>query len=227
MKSQISNTKFQINLNDQNTKFETGGSFYSFRNFPKLILQNILRKKIRKELSASPCCPSPPPASLARDHKKRRKISEFEMDGIHSSFGIFLLKFGIYLFFGICFLEFSLAQAIEVGGHLIENTIWTPDNNPHLVTSVLYVDEDITLTILPGTIVKFNDAFLQHQNNDEFWFNGGNEPLAKLIRCEGRIIAEGTEQDSIVFTRVNDEPQHHWGTIYITENGNFQFLNTV
>lgn len=112
----------------------------------------------------------------------------------------------------------STINAIEVGGHLTEDTIWFPDNNPYLVTSAVYVDEDVTLTILPGTIVKFNDAFLQHQNNDEFWFNSGIEPLAKFIRCEGRIIAEGTEQDSIIFTRVNNEPQHHWGTIYITQN---------
>jgi hypothetical protein len=43
------------------------------------------------------------------------------------------------------------------------------------------------------------------------------EPVAKFIRVDGRIIAEGTEQDSIIFTRMQDEEYFHWGTIYIPE----------
>ena len=119
---------------------------------------------------------------------------------------------------------FSIANAIEVGGHLTEDTIWSPGNNPYLVTGVVYVDEDVTLTILPGTIVKFNATLLHDIGNDDFWFTTTEEPVAKMIRCEGRIIAEGTEQDSITFTRLQDIPLYHWGTIYLTENADLSIF---
>ena len=111
----------------------------------------------------------------------------------------------------------SIAYAIEVGGHLTEDTTWSPDNNPYLVTSGIYVDANVNLTILPGTIVKFNSDYYDNVGDDQFYFQGGEEPIAKFIRCEGRIIAEGTEQDSIIFTRMQDEQYYHWGTIYHPE----------
>ena len=130
----------------------------------------------------------------------------------------FLFAFYFFLF------PFSFLLSIEVGGHLTEDTIWSPGNNPYLVTGVIYVDEDVTLTILPGTIVKFNAALLHDIGNDDFWFTTTEEPVAKMIRCEGRIIAEGTEQDSITFTRRQDIPLYHWGTIYLTENADFSIF---
>ncbi len=130
------------------------------------------------------------------------------------------MKKCIFLFFAFCFFPFpfSLLLSIEVGGHLTEDTTWSLDNNPYLVTSGVYVDENVTLTILPGTIVKFNAAFFDDPESNDFRFISGNEPVAKFIKVEGRIIAEGTEQDSIVFTRTQNENYYHWGTIYITED---------
>ncbi|HPR16877.1 MAG TPA: T9SS type A sorting domain-containing protein [Candidatus Cloacimonadota bacterium] len=111
----------------------------------------------------------------------------------------------------------SIAYAIEVGGHLTEDITWSPDNNPYLVTSGIYVDADVTLTVNPGTIVKFNSDFYDDIGDDQFYFHNGEEPIAKFIRVEGRIIAEGTEQDSIIFTRMQDEEYYHWGSIYLPE----------
>jgi len=111
----------------------------------------------------------------------------------------------------------SIANAIEVGGHLTEDTTWNHVNNPYLVTSGVYVDEDVTLTILPGTIVKFNSDYYDDMGDDQFYFHSDEEPIAKFMRVEGRIIAEGTEQDSIIFTRMQDEQYYHWGTIYLPE----------
>ena len=116
----------------------------------------------------------------------------------------------------LMFTFFSIANAIEVGGHLTENTTWNPVNNPYLVTSGVYVDADVTLTILPGTIVKFNSGYYDDLDN-QFYFHSGEEPIAKFMRVEGRIIAEGTEQDSIIFTRMQDVEYYHWGTIYLPE----------
>jgi hypothetical protein len=56
-----------------------------------------------------------------------------------------LILTSLFLFFGI--------YGIEVAGHLTEDTIWSPENNPYLVTSFLYVDSGVTLTIQPGTQV--------------------------------------------------------------------------
>ena len=111
----------------------------------------------------------------------------------------------------------SIAFAIEVGGHLIEDTTWSPEDNPYLVTSGVYVDAGVTLTILPGTIVKFYADYYDDMGDDQFYFHSGEEPIAKFMRVEGRIIAEGTEQDSIIFTRMQDEQYYHWGTIYLPE----------
>ena len=38
-----------------------------------------------------------------------------------------------------------------------------------------------------------------------------------MIWVNGRIIVEGTEQDSIIFTRNPDIVSYHWGTIYLSE----------
>ncbi len=123
----------------------------------------------------------------------------------------------VFLCVGGLLSAFSIAYAIEVGGHLIEDTTWSPEDNPYLVTSGLYVDVGVTLTILPGTIVKFYSDYYDEIGDDQFYFQGGEESVAKFIRCEGRILAEGTEQDSIIFTRMQDEQYYHWGTIYHPE----------
>jgi len=126
-------------------------------------------------------------------------------------FILFILHFTFLIFHS------SIAFAIEVGGHLTEDTTWSPENNPYLVTSGVYVDADVTLTILPGTIVKFYSDYYDDLGDNQFYFHSGEEPVAKFIRVEGRITAEGTEQDSIIFTRMQDEQYYHWGTIYLPE----------
>jgi len=129
------------------------------------------------------------------------------------------------IFFIVLMISFCIiVHSIEVGGHLTEDTTWSPDNNPYLVTSGLYVDTGVTLIILPGTIVKFNSDFYDDLGDDGFYFSGGEEPEAKFIRCEGKIIAEGTEQDSIIFTRMQDEQYYHWGTIYLPDGAETSFF---
>ena len=129
-------------------------------------------------------------------------------------------KFFFLLILHFTFLIFhsSIASAIEVGGHLTEDTIWGPENNPYLVTEILYVDAGVTLTILPGTEIKVSGASCTswQEFDQNFWLYGGVS-IAKFIQVDGRLIAEATEQDSIIFTRMQDDPDYYWGTIYITE----------
>lgn len=112
----------------------------------------------------------------------------------------------------------SIANAIDVGGHLTEDTTWSPLNNPYHVTETLYVDAGVTLTILPGTVIKIKGAEFddEYDGVQNFWLNSSGWSVAKYIRVDGRIIAEGTEDDKIIFTRMQDDPNYNWGSICIT-----------
>ena len=114
----------------------------------------------------------------------------------------------------------TITSAIEVGGHLTEDTVWSPENNPYLLIGNIFIDEGITLTILPGTIINLNSALLNNDNyvNGEYFMLVGEESVAKMFWVDGQIIAEGTEQDSIIFTRDNDILYNHWGTIYFNDS---------
>lgn len=119
------------------------------------------------------------------------------------------------ILFSACFL-----YSIEVGGEITEDTTWTPENNPYIVIENIYVNEDVTLTLLPGTEIKVTGALLTCLDDfyDNFFLTGSSPDLAKCIKVDGRIIAEGTEQDSIIFTRTQDYFAYNWGSIYITHN---------
>ncbi|NQV18325.1 MAG: T9SS type A sorting domain-containing protein [Armatimonadetes bacterium] len=129
------------------------------------------------------------------------------------SFRLFAFCFLLFFF---CLFTFNLSS-IEVEGHLTEDTTWSPDNNPYHVIDDVYVDYDVTLTILPGTIVKFNAARLaNYQDMDNFvYYNGAN--IAKMLQVDGKLIADGTEEEPITFTRIQDSLYYHWGIIYLTE----------
>ena len=111
-----------------------------------------------------------------------------------------------------------LLSSIEVSGHLTEDTTWSPDNNPYEVVDNVFVDAGVTLTILPGTEVKIQSAQLTCSDDfyNNFWYLTGS---AKMIWVDGRIIAEGTVEDSIRFTRLQDDFNYYWGCIYILGDG--------
>ena len=124
-------------------------------------------------------------------------------------------KFFSFLIFILFAFDLS---SIEVEGHLTEDTTWSPDNNPYHVIDDVFVDEGVTLNILPGTIVKFNAAPLVNENsiNDYFvYYNGSN--VAKMLWVDGKVIANGTEEELITFTRFQDSLYYHWGIIYLRE----------
>jgi len=114
----------------------------------------------------------------------------------------------------------SITSAIEVGGHISDDTIWSPDNNPYLVTETIYIDFGVTLYILPGTEIKISGARLAQGSDytNNFWLDGNGWSLAKYIKVDGRIIAEGTEEDKIVFTRLQENLNYNWGSISVSEN---------
>ena len=78
--------------------------------------------------------------------------------------------------------EFTLTaeNGVEIGGMITEDMTLYP-NVHYIVTQPLAVPEGVTLTIKPGTVLKFKD----------------NTGLA----CSGRLNAEGNPDSMIVFTR--------------------------
>lgn len=70
------------------------------------------------------------------------------------------------------------------------NITWT-SNNIYILDGVVFVDSLATLTIEPGTIIKAEDG----QDTDA---------SALVIHRYGQIFAEGTADNPIIFTSVND-----------------------
>ncbi len=76
---------------------------------------------------------------------------------------------------------FSINAQVNVSGDIVSNTTWTSNNIYNLTGGFVYVTNNATLTIEPGTIIKGN--------------------LAALVITRGsKIIADGTQTQPIVFT---------------------------
>ena len=110
----------------------------------------------------------------------------------------------------------STLLCIDVGGHITQNTTWSPDNNPYIITSFLYVDARVTLTILPGTQIRCTGA--DKSNIYNFMWSGNNQPVSKMIIVNGAINAVGTSDNPITFDKYQPDHEYRWGSIYIGPN---------
>jgi len=92
---------------------------------------------------------------------------------------------------------------------LEKDTVWS---GTMLLNGDVYVPPGITLTILPGTLIKFERIDAKSENN-LFGVDSPYYPQAELI-IRGRIIAQGTEKRPIIFTsaETNAGPAD-WGAI--------------
>lgn len=106
----------------------------------------------------------------------------------------------------------------EVSGNITEDTTWTLEDSPYIVTSTVQVFENITLTIEPGVVIKFE--------------NDGDLVIG------GELIAIGTDEAMITFTsnQVSTGPSCDWRRIYFTIDsegatfdalGNYQSGNII
>ena len=85
----------------------------------------------------------------------------------------------------------SYSQYILISSNIIENTTWTK-NNKYVLTSRITVVDGITLTIEPGTVIKGEAGT-------------GPNATALLIARGGKLLAEGTVEEPIIFTSIADE----------------------
>jgi subtilisin family serine protease len=84
---------------------------------------------------------------------------------------------------------------VSISGMISSDTIWTNDK-VYLVDGNVLVSSGITLTIQPGTVVKFN-------------------PSTSLL-IGGTLIADGTADQKIIFTAATSDTPGAWGTIKFT-----------
>jgi parallel beta-helix repeat protein len=95
----------------------------------------------------------------------------------------------VVMLLAITCIACSMAYAqVVVGGPLTSNTIWSPDQNPYIVAQDVTVPVGITLTIMPGVILRFQEKM--------------------SIIVYGTLIAQGTDTSKIHFT--SDSPGFSW-----------------
>lgn len=93
----------------------------------------------------------------------------------------------LMLIFLFCTNNFSDA-AIYENEDITRDTLWR-SSDIHVVTKIITINPGVTLTIAPGTIVKFNSD-------------------CRLYVNQGALMAEGNESNPIVFTSYRDD---HFG----------------
>lgn len=81
---------------------------------------------------------------------------------------------------------------IQVSGEIESDTVWS-SGNLYIITGDMNVPEDRILTIEPGVVVKVVDSF---------WSNNSYRPFLDI---SGTLLAEGTEEEPIVFTSIRDD----------------------
>ncbi|OPZ93511.1 MAG: putative hemoglobin and hemoglobin-haptoglobin-binding protein 3 precursor [Firmicutes bacterium ADurb.Bin419] len=93
--------------------------------------------------------------------------------------------------------------------HISEDTVWEPEGSPYLIDGELVIDQNVTLTVAPGTIITF-------------------APGSKMT-VDGYLSANADGEQQTVFTSVYD-PEYsgiefkltdYWDGIYISETGYF------
>ncbi|PDV99606.1 right-handed parallel beta-helix repeat-containing protein [Candidatus Chloroploca asiatica] len=96
-----------------------------------------------------------------------------------------------------------VAAETVITGNITENTTWTRANSPYIVGQA-YIGAGVTLTIEPGVEVRFT--------------SGGW--LSTWPGAASTLIAEGTEDEPIIFTSAATSPQAgDWQYLYLYPTG--------
>ena len=84
--------------------------------------------------------------------------------------------------------------------------LWTKGNSPYIIEGEVIIPESAELRIEPGVEVRLKTGVNFGYYDDNF------DP--GFFRVNGRLLAEGTESDSIIFTR--NDSSGYWGNIIFT-----------
>ena len=91
---------------------------------------------------------------------------------------------------------------VTITGNITSNTTWS-SNQTYLLSGTVYVDSGVVLTIQPGTIIRGNDSI-------------SNSSL--IVKKGGRLIAQGTSTNPIVFTSnkpIGSRALGDWGGVIL------------
>ncbi len=114
-------------------------------------------------------------------------------------------RFFIFLLLVCCF-SISFAQEEDNSSHFYSGQEvagrWTKSNSPYTISGEVKVPYGKTLTIEAGVVVRLKTGSGSYSKS----LNSG------LLRVKGKLIAEGTPNDWITFTR--DGYSGNWGIIY-------------
>jgi hypothetical protein len=123
----------------------------------------------------------------------------------------------------ICPIEFNevIIQSDSVLNFIVkEDTIYidiygkiTKEESPFYINGAARVPNGKTLIIEPGVTIFFKSA--NFDSCDYNWIDSTVD--IGFLRVDGKLIAEGTKSDSIVFTRDKHLPNYYWGCIYFSE----------
>ena len=106
----------------------------------------------------------------------------------------------------------AAAGRVDLCGAIDADTTWTPDNL-YVITCEVTVAKGVTLTVMPGTIVKA--------------LYGNYTPCS--VTVFGRLVAEGTPEAPIVFTSIKDDEHggdtNADGSATVPGPGNWQSIN--
>ncbi len=108
-------------------------------------------------------------------------------------------------------LSITLLHALDI----YEDTTWGPENNPYIFDENVNVLEGATLTILPGCEILMKA--MPSGASGLFYVTDSGEAHAKIFHVYGKIVAIGTEDEPITFTRNPDTEGFAWGGIFVDE----------
>jgi hypothetical protein len=130
------------------------------------------------------------------------------MNRKHNPLFVLLATFLVFSVFTSAYRLVPTARATYVKGTITQDTDWTLVDSPFIVSDNITVNPDAKLTIESGVQVSF----------------GGNFS----ITVDGRIIADGTEDRTILFTS-NDvnASRGDWGTIQINGTQQSSITNCI
>lgn len=96
-----------------------------------------------------------------------------------------VFAFGFVIFLGYLFLPLSVKANTSISEDISEDTIWTLSGSPYVVENSITILPTVTLTIEPGTVIKFLDS--------------------TNINIEGSLFIEKGSDDIVVFTSYYDD----------------------